>query len=111
VITYNFVASESKLEVPKGDVLNGKALSLPHPAYPPAAKAVKAEGAVSVQVLIDENGDIVSATAVSGHPLLRAAAVEAARKAKFSQTFMEGTAVKVTGILTYNFSLPDEGKN
>jgi TonB family protein len=89
-----------------GGVLNGKALSLPKPPYPPAARAVGASGAVTVQVLIDENGDVVSANAVSGHPLLRAAAVEAARGAKFSPTELEGMPVKVSGVITYNFVGP-----
>jgi len=86
-----------------GGVLNGKAVSLPKPAYPPAALAVNAEGAVSVQVLIDENGQVISASAVSGHPLLRPAAVEAARGATFSPTLLAGTPVKVSGVITYNF--------
>lgn len=86
-----------------GGVLNGKATSLPKPAYPPAAKAVNAEGAVSVQVLIDENGQVISANAVSGHPLLRPAAVEAARAATFSPTTLSGNPVKVSGVITYNF--------
>ncbi len=92
--------------VPKqisGGVLNGKATSLPKPPYPPAARAVRASGAVSVQVLIDESGDVISATAVSGHPLLRAAAVAAARGAKFSPTQLSGQPVKVSGVITYNF--------
>ena len=95
-----------KKVVPKqisGGVLNGKATSLPKPAYPPAARAVGASGAVSVQVLIDENGNVVSASAASGHPLLRAAAVAAARGAKFSPTKLSGEAVKVSGVITYNF--------
>lgn len=86
-----------------GGVLNGKANSLPKPPYPPAARAVRASGAVSVQVLIDEVGNVVSANAVSGHPLLRSAAVEAARAAKFSPIFLAGVPVKVSGIITYNF--------
>jgi len=92
--------------VPKtvsGGVLNGKATSLPKPAYPPAAKAVRASGAVSVQVLIDESGRVVSASAVSGHPLLRAAAEGAARGARFSPTLLSGQPVKVSGVITYNF--------
>lgn len=89
-----------------GGVLNGKAISLPKPKFPPAARAVGASGAVSVQVLIDENGDVVSASAVSGHPLLRAASVEAARGAKFSPTQLSGQPVKVTGVITYNFIGP-----
>jgi protein TonB len=86
-----------------GGVLNGKATSLPKPPYPPAARAVRAAGAVSVQVLIDENGSVVSASAVSGHPLLRAAAVQAARGARFSPTMLSGQPVKVSGVITYNF--------
>ena len=94
--------------VPKtisGGVLNGKATSLPQPAYPPAAKAVRAGGTVTVQVKIDEGGNVVSASAVSGHPLLKAAAESAARRAKFSPTQLSGQPVSVTGIITYNFIL------
>lgn len=84
-------------------VLNGKATSLPKPPYPPAARAVRASGSVSVQVLIDESGRVISATAVSGHPLLQAAAVAAARQARFSPTMLSGQPVKVSGVITYNF--------
>ncbi len=57
-------------DVVSGGVLNGTAMSLAKPPYPPAAKAVRASGAVSVQVLISEDGSVYSAAAVSGHPLL-----------------------------------------
>jgi TonB family protein len=86
-----------------GGVVNGKAISLPRPTYPAAAKAVRAEGTVSVQVVIDEDGNVTSATATSGHPLLRAAAEQAARSAKFNPTVLSGQKVKVLGIVTYNF--------
>ena len=86
-----------------GGVLNGKALSLPKPPYPPAARAVRASGAVSIQVLIDENGDVFSVQAVSGHPLLRAASATAACGARFSPTQLMGNPVKVSGVITYNF--------
>ena len=84
-------------------VVNGSAISLPKPPYPPAAKAVRAAGTVSVQVTIDENGNVISASAAGGHPLLQQAAVGAARQAKFRPTLLSGTPVKVTGIITYNF--------
>ena len=87
-----------------GGVLNGKATNLVKPAYPEAAKAVKAGGAVNIQVTIDESGNVISATAVSGHPLLRAASEEAARASKFSPTTLQGVPVKVTGIIVYNFT-------
>ncbi|MGD9587847.1 MAG: energy transducer TonB [Pyrinomonadaceae bacterium] len=95
-----------KKEPPKmisGGVLNGKATSLPKPPYPPAARAVRASGAVSVQVVISETGSVISASAVSGHPLLRPAAVQAARGARFSPTLLSGQPVKVSGVITYNF--------
>jgi periplasmic protein TonB len=86
-----------------GGVLNGKAISLPKPAYPPIARAARAAGTVVVQVVIDENGSVISASAVSGHPLLTAAAVGAARQARFSPTKLSGQPVKVTGVIQYNF--------
>jgi periplasmic protein TonB len=86
-----------------GGVLNGKAISLPKPGYPPIARAAHASGTVVVQVLIDENGHVVSASAVSGHPLLINAAVSAARQARFSPTKLSGQPVKVTGVIQYNF--------
>lgn len=90
-----------------GGILNGEAISLPKPPYPAIAKAAGAEGTVSVQVLIDESGQVKSASAVSGHPLLRAAAVMAARSAKFNPKQMSGRSVKVSGIINYNFERPN----
>jgi len=102
VIVYNFLDGK----VIEGGVLNGKAIALPNPAYPAAGNAVAASGTVTVQVMIDESGNVISAVAMSGHPLLRAAAVEAATQAKFSPTMLSGKPVKVTGTLVYNFVLP-----
>jgi protein TonB len=86
-----------------GGVLNGKAIRLVTPAYPAIARSAHASGAVQVQVLIDENGNVISAHAVSGHPLLQAAAVGAARASKFSPTKLSGQPVKVNGVIIYNF--------
>jgi protein TonB len=86
-----------------GGVLNGKAISLPKPSYPQIARSAHASGTVVVQVVIDENGNVISAHAVSGHPLLQAVSVAAARNARFSPTKLSGQPVKVTGVITYNF--------
>jgi TonB family protein len=86
-----------------GGVLNGKAISLPKPPYPAIAKAAHASGTVVVQVTVDEDGNVINAKAVSGHPLLQASATQAARQARFSPTVLAGKPVKVTGVLTYNF--------
>lgn len=88
-----------------GGVLNGKAKSKPEPPYPAIAKAAKAQGTVTVQVVVDEQGRVTSARAVGGHPLLQQAAVQAARQATFEPTKLAGKPVKVSGVLTYNFAL------
>lgn len=88
-----------------GGVLNGKAISKPTPPYPPIAKAARAAGTVTVQIVVDEGGKVISASAVSGHPLLRQAAEAAARQARFTPTQLSGQAVKVSGVITYNFVL------
>ncbi|HEX7957650.1 MAG TPA: cytochrome c oxidase assembly factor Coa1 family protein [Pyrinomonadaceae bacterium] len=89
----------------QGGLLDGKATSKPAPPYPPVAKAARASGTVIVRVLVDEQGHVVSASGVSGHPLLQAAAVAAAKQARFSPTVQGGRPVKVSGLLTYNFVL------
>jgi len=86
-----------------GGILNGKALALPQPAYPPLARAAHISGTVTVQVLIDEQGNVTSAHAVDGHPLLLAVCVAAAQQSKFSPTLLEGEPVRVTGVIKYNF--------
>ncbi len=84
-------------------VLNGRAISLPDPAYPPIARAANASGTVTVEVTVDENGKVISAKAISGHPLLQQAAVNAAYQAKFSPTLLSGRPVRVKGTLIYKF--------
>lgn len=86
-----------------GGVLNGKAVDLPKPEYPASARAAHASGTVVVQVLVDESGDVMTAQATSGQPLLRQAAVAAAKQAHFAPTKLAGRPVKVSGVLTYNF--------
>jgi len=85
-------------------VINGRATSLPMPTIPPAAKVANVAGTVAVQVLVDENGNVISASAVSGNQLLRASSEAAARRAKFNATTVDGTPVRVSGVINYNFS-------
>lgn len=85
-------------------VVNGKAKSLVTPPYPLPAKAVRASGVVNVQVMIDENGNVTSANAVDGHPLLRQAAENAARASKFNPTLLSKEPVKVSGVIIYKFA-------
>lgn len=75
----------------------------PKPEYPKAAKMVGASGKVSVQVVFDENGNVTEANAVSGHPLLYASSVKAAKETKFYPVTLSGKAVRCRLMLDYNF--------
>ena len=88
------------------EVLNSQAKLLPKPIYPPLAKMGRVQGKVLVQVLIDETGSVISAKAMSGPPLLIVESQRAALQARFSPTTINGQAVKISGVITYNFVLP-----
>ncbi len=88
-----------------GGVLNGTAVSLPAPLYPEAAKRMRTQGVVTVDVILDETGKVVSANASGGPTILREAAVQAALKARFSPTKLSGQPVKVSGVINYKFAL------
>ncbi len=84
-------------------VLNSKAISLPKPVYSEEAKRLKASGRITVRVMVDENGKVISAQAMNGPAVLREAAEAAARQAIFPPTTQDGITVKITGTLTYDF--------
>jgi TonB family protein len=88
-----------------GGVLNGTAISLPPPLYPEAARRLRMSGVVSVDVIVDETGKVVSAVATSGPLALRDVAVQAALRARFSPTKLSGQPVKVSGLINYKFAL------
>ena len=99
-----------KREIPKvinqsTGVITGNAISLPKPVYSIIAKNLKLQGDVTVQILIDENGNVLSAKGVTGHPVLLMEAVRAARQARFKPTTLSGQPVKVSGLITYSFKL------
>jgi TonB family protein len=82
-------------------VLNEAAVEMPKPAYPPTARAVRAAGKVVVNVEVATDGHVEKAEAVSGHPLLKAAAAQAALQAKFKPA-----ASPISGTLEYEFKAP-----
>ncbi|HEU4389493.1 MAG TPA: TonB family protein [Blastocatellia bacterium] len=85
-------------------VLKGDAIRRAEPLYPPLAKAARLTGSVPVEIIIDEEGEVMVARALGGHPLLKNAAVAAAQAFRFTPTLVEGTPVKVVGTITFNFS-------
>lgn len=105
------VAAGKKINI-SGGVLQGNAVKKVQPTYPAIAKAAKAAGAVQVQIIVSEEGKVTDATVTSGHPLLRDAALEAARQWEFKPVELSGSPVKVQGTLTFNFTLAgDENKS
>ncbi|HEY2971086.1 MAG TPA: TonB family protein [Pyrinomonadaceae bacterium] len=87
----------------EGGIVNGWAVKLAQPSYPLGARGAHASGQVRVEVLIDESGNVISADAIGGHPLLQAASVAAAKESKFTPTLKSGVPVKVRGVIIYNF--------
>ena len=86
-------------------VLQGKAVVRRTPVYPPLAKQIHLSGSVSVEVMIAPDGHVEAARAVSGHPMLMTAALEAARGWRFEPTLLNGTPVRVSGVIVFNFTM------
>lgn len=86
-------------------VITSEALSLPKPMYPEMAKLMRLQGKVTIQVLIDETGKVISARVLDGDPLFKQAAERAAYQARFSPTRLSDQPVKVSGVISYNFVL------
>jgi len=95
----------SKIIRKSADALQRLANKRVVPTYPPIAKSARVSGSVVVEVTIDEQGNVTSARAISGHPLLQQAAVEAAKGWKFSPPQLNDTPVKEIGTITFNFTL------
>ena len=86
-----------------GDVLQNSAISRVRPSYPEAARSARIAGPVTVEVTVDEEGNVVAARAIAGPDQLRDAAVAAARGWKWMPTRMDRARVKVVGTITLNF--------
>ncbi|MBO0800417.1 MAG: energy transducer TonB, partial [Blastocatellia bacterium] len=91
-----------------GEVTPGPAIKKVTPPYPAIAKAARASGEVLMQVIIGEGGQVTEATVISGHMLLREAALQAARQWVFKPTLLSGRPIEIRGILKFNFRLVGE---
>lgn len=87
-------------------VISGLATRRVEPPYPPMAQSIGIQGAVVVSVTVSETGRVLEAHAVSGHPTLRQASIDAARRWQFSPTMLNGIPIKVIGTITFNFKRP-----
>jgi len=105
-------AETPKTETPKnnspievGGQLIGYATAQSKPIYPPAARVVRASGVVTVEVTIDEMGQVAEVQKTSGPMMLQAAAKDAIRKWKFKPFVRDGQPVKATGFINFSFAL------
>jgi TonB family protein len=85
------------------------------PAYPPLARQARITGDVKMQVTIRQDGSVASAEVISGHPMLKQAALDSVQKSTFecqrwsSGVFVEGCRDAVTSFtLTYTFGMRDD---
>lgn len=95
-------AADILLSVPD---INGMAVTLVKPAFPETAVAANADGsAVSLRVVVDENGNVISAMcSLTCHAMLKGAAELAALQSKFKPLIKDGLAIKYQGTLLYTF--------
>lgn len=73
--------------------------------YPPIAKMQKIQGKVDVRVLVDENGNVIEAKAISGHNIFHAESEKAALKSKFYPAEVDGIKVKCFFTISFDFKL------
>ena len=110
-LIYSFVADNSGRPPRVGEIfgprLNSRATYLPLPTYPDVALSSRPSGEVTVYVKIDELGNVLSAAATSGHPLLRRAAEDAALQAKFKPLLLGGQPTSSAGVVVYTFEKPE----
>ncbi len=85
-----------------GGIINGRASHLPKPVYSEEARRYCADGKVEVEVLVSEDGTVISAKVISGDEFLLESSVAAAKQARFRNK-VDGPPVKVRGQLIYNF--------
>ncbi|HWS88016.1 MAG TPA: energy transducer TonB [Pyrinomonadaceae bacterium] len=85
--------------------LVAKARSRAQPTYPTIARAARVTGSVTVFLVVNEKGEVESVIRAEGPQQLQQAAVEAARRWKFNPTEIDGRPVRVTGYLSFNFTL------
>lgn len=103
--TISSLESQSSAKQQKSDgIINGRAVRLVTPPYPPEARKTGANGNVFVEVLIDEKGNVVLAKTIAGNPALATVSEQSALLSKFSPTKLKGAPVSVTGIIVYTFT-------
>ena len=88
-----------------GQIKPPRLLSKTEVVYPTLARATKVEGTVTIEAVIDEQGDVVQARVVSGPALLIQAALQEVTKWKYEPTLLNGQPVSIQMIVYVNYHL------
>ncbi|MDI1243490.1 MAG: TonB family protein [bacterium] len=88
-----------------GSLSSDSAIRLVTPTYSPIARQSRVTGKVTVEVTLDDEGNVTKANAIAGPAMLRQSAEDAANRSKFKPATFNGTPIKAKGVITYNFSL------
>ena len=89
-----------------GHCFDGCPVSVVKPYYSNEARRLRIWGQVKVEAVVDETGKVIYARAVSGQPLLRQAAEQAARVSSYQPKKTCGDKpIKFRWTITYNFIL------
>ncbi|HEU4414795.1 MAG TPA: TonB family protein [Candidatus Angelobacter sp.] len=98
------VAAPQKLRVSSG-VADGLKIHDVQPTYPQMARIAHIQGDVTLQATISKSGVIENLRAVSGHPILIQAAMEAVRQWKYKPYILNGEPVEVETTVQVKFHM------
>jgi len=93
-----------RIRVSQG-VSQGNLINQVKPGYPAIAKNARIQGSVVLHAIISKQGSIENLRAVSGHPMLIPAAMEAVRQWRYKPYYLNGEPVEVETTVTVNFTL------
>jgi periplasmic protein TonB len=90
-----------------GRVREPRLITRVDPTYPPLARQAHVQGAVIIDAILDEQGNVVEAKVVSGAPLLIQSALDAVKKWKYEPTYLNDQPVPVQLNVTVTFRLTE----
>jgi TonB family protein len=88
-----------------GAVSEARLLARREPVYPPLARQARVSGTVRVQARITKDGQVTEVTVISGHPLLRQAALDAVKQWTYSPSMLNGQPVEAHTIVDVTFNM------
>jgi periplasmic protein TonB len=93
-----------KVRVSSG-VAEGLLIHEVKPQYPPLARQARIQGTVVLQAVIGKDGKVQNLQALSGHPMLIQAAIEAVKQWRYKPYSLNGEPVEVDTQININFTL------